>query len=196
MLGINVVRPVSFNTTFGNDGRPYVRIRPTSNVTDTRFITLLYPTTSNAWNSRPTTSLLADTGQAAATRVTHANGSRDDIIIGYKVLSSTTVGPYRFNGGVAVVSRTASGSLAKLFVAGSTFLEDGSTSLVHGLAAGAEFEAVYTGTTVDVAGEFDGTVTLYAPDVTMLTVNGETQTFARSGDSIEFSNENASAHSQ
>ncbi len=191
-LGIQVLAPASFNHTFGKHsgslGKQYVQITPSSSSQNARIITLLTPATSTTWDSRPQGTLQADSGQGAVVRVTHANSAYDDVIYGYNVSNATTIGNYTLDGRVAVVSRDAGGNLAKLFVAHSTFLRQGSTDLVSGLLSGAEFEAAYSngGTQVDVAGTFGGTVRLYAPAATSLTVNGTAQTFTRNGDSISF----------
>jgi hypothetical protein len=127
VLGIGVVAPQPFRAVTGNDGAPYVRLRPATRAADVRFITLLYPTQAAAWNARPSLTLLADTGQAAAIRVQLNDGSgrTDDILVTYAAPGTpVTVGPYRYDGRVAVVQRGPAGQPAGLFVYGATFLQD------------------------------------------------------------------------
>jgi hypothetical protein len=153
ILGVAVAAPKSVSTKQGNDGKPYIRIRPSSPVANTRFINVLYPTSEENWDNRPDVSILDDTSTGSALRVERNDGSgrTDDIVINHTMMitSSSTLGPYKYNGKVAVVSRGATGNIEKLFVQDGTFLTDTTSDreLVSNLAANSTFEAVFTRTT-------------------------------------------------
>ncbi len=193
ILGVGIVSPQSFQTTTGNDGKPYVHIQPSSSTDDVRFINVLYPTNQTSWGTKPTLSLLEDMGEAAAIRVQQSDGSRDDILLTYTdTISTKTVGPYQHDAQVAVITDNSLDNLDKLFVYGGTFLKNQTedTMLVSNLDQNEPFEAVYFGQTVAVSGHILTEVTLYAPQVEKLTINGWLQTFSRSGDYITFGGQN------
>jgi hypothetical protein len=191
ILGVGIAAPQSFQTSTGNDGHPYVRIRSASPVADLRFISVLYPTNVSAWNTKPGITTLGDTGEAAAIRVQRNDdsGLSDDILLNYSgTTSSILVGPYQHDARVAVVTRNTTGGLDKLFVHGGTFLEDRSADrvLVTNLSPDEPFEAIFFEDTVIVNGNVPTEVTLYAPQVENLILNRWLQSFRRSGDYIIF----------
>jgi len=191
ILGVGIAAPQPFEAATGNDGQPYVHIRPTSPVDDVRFIHILYPTDDASWNTKPTVDILDDTGEAAAVRVqmNDGGGRTDDVLLTYaQPVSATAVGPYYYDGQVAVVTRGADERLEKLFVYGGTFLTDQAMDkvLVTNLDENESFEAVYSDQTVAVYGNILPEVTLYAPQAEHLTLNGIPWCFTRSGDHITF----------
>ncbi|MFQ5854692.1 MAG: DUF4962 domain-containing protein [Anaerolineae bacterium] len=189
ILGVRVAAPQSFTATTGNDGLPFVRVRPASSVADTRFIHILYPTDRASWSNRPAVALLDDTGEAAAVRVQMNDGSSrtDDVLLTYaQSISALSVGPYQYDGRVAVVTRDAAGEMERLFLYGGTSLTDQAAerAVVMNLPDNALFQASYLGETVAVYGENVTAFTLYAPRADHLTVNGVSKGFTRSGDYI------------
>jgi hypothetical protein len=191
ILGVGIASPQPFTITTGNDGCPYVRIRPASPVDDVRFIHVLYPTDDASWNTRPSVDILNDTGEAVAVRVQMNDGSgrTDDVLLTYAPpLSATAVVPYYYDGQIAVVTRGADDGLEKLFVYGGTFLEDQvmGNVLVTNLDGNEPFEAAYFDQTVAVHGNILTEVTLYAPQAQHLILNGTPWSFTRSGEYITF----------
>jgi hypothetical protein len=191
ILGVGVAAPQPFEATMGDDGRPYVHVRPASPVDDVRFIHVLYPTDDDSWIMKPTVDILDDTGEAAAVRVQMNDGSgrTDDVLFTYaQPVSATTVGPYYYDGQVAVVARGADDGLEKLFVYGGTFLTDQAMGkvLVTNLDGNEPFEVAYFDQTVAVYGNIRTEVTLYAPQAEHLTLNGVPWSFTRSDDYISF----------
>jgi len=191
ILGIGIAAPQPFTATTGNDGYPYVHIRPASPVDDVRLIHILYPTEDASWNTKPTVDILDDTGEAAAVRVEMNDGSgrTDDVLFSYaQPISNTAVALYYYDGQVAVVTRGADDGLEKLFVYGGTFLTDQAMGkvLVTNLDESEPFEATYSGQTVAVHGNILTEVTLYAPQAEHLTLNGTPWSFTRSGEYITF----------
>ncbi len=188
LLGVNVVAPQPFEVSTGDDGYPFVRTAPQDPATSTRMIHLLYPTDTARWAQKPAVSLLADSGQAAGVRVQRAGGEREDVLLRYAAENAAvTVGPYEYDGQVAVIGSHSDGSLDRLFVYGGTFLAADGVPLVDGLTATEPFEVRYAADSVHVTGSSLHPVTLYAPGVEQLTVNGSDWPFERMGDTIMFS---------
>lgn len=211
VLGIGVVAPQPFETASGDDGQPFIRIRPEERVDAVRFVTVLYPTTEDQWPGRPAVTLLEDTGAAVALRVELNDGSErtDDVLLTYaEPARAVTVGPYHHNAQVAVISTGPNGELKRVFVyGGDTLATTGSpaeepdtaapvpllatgTVLVANLNSREPFQADYAGTSVAVHGDASTQVTLYAPHARTLTVNGQPQPFSRTADYITFGGEN------
>ena len=193
ILGVGVAAPQSFKITAGNDGQPYVRVRPASSEADVRLIHILYPTDKASWKTKPGVTTLADTGKAAAVRVQMKDGSGriDDILLTYvQPLATLVVGPYKYDGQVAVVSQGVDEDLKKLFIYGGTFLTNQATGkvLVTHLDRSEPFEACYSNQTVAVYGTIHTSFTLYAPQAEQLYINGQIQPFTRSGDYLIFDN--------
>jgi hypothetical protein len=191
ILGIRVVAPQAFDAATGDDGRPYVRVRPASPVGDVRFVHVLYPTDDASWNARPTIEMLDDTREATAVRVYMNDGSgrADDVLLTRaQAASATAVGSYNYNGQVAVVTRAVDGTLERLFVYGGTFLIDQAVdkALVTNLDENEPFEAAYSDQTAAVFGTIRTEITLYAPQAEHLTVNGVPWSFTRSDEYIVF----------
>jgi len=191
ILGVGVAAPQPFTATTGNDGYPYVHIRPVSPLDNVRFIHILYPTDDASWSTKPSVDILDDSGEAATVRVEMNDGSgrTDDVLLTYaQPVSATTVGPYYYDGQVAVVSRGADEGLEKLFVYGGTFLTNQAMGkvLVTNLDENEPFEAMYSDQTVAVYGNILTEVTLYAPQAEHLTLNGTLWSFTRSGEHITF----------
>ncbi|MBN1202254.1 MAG: heparinase II/III family protein [Anaerolineae bacterium] len=190
ILGVAVVSPQSFETVTGSDdGYPFVHTRPGSSVDNVRLIHILYPTEDSAWDERPAIEMLGDNGQAVAVRVRSNDGSGrvDDILLSYAQPAVTQIGPYMFDGRVAVVSRGPDGALQKLFVFGGTFLAEvgeETTNLVSGLTPTASFEVQYHNETATVSGDLLSEITLTAPQVERVMVNDAPWSFNRSGDTI------------
>lgn len=191
VLGIAMVAPASVKATTGNDGRPWVRIRPASNVDDVRLVNLLFPTTTANWAKKPTVSQEADNGSAVAVNVAMNDGSnrKDSIIIAYKQLTgSAKIGSWSFDGTVAVVSRTGS-AISKIFVSGGTTLSDATGVLAQGMSASKTYEFGLSSKTVTTSKKVknatvEETIRLFAPGVATVTLNGQNVSFVRDGNYV------------
>lgn len=194
VLGINMVAPASVKTTTGNDGRPWVRIRPANNVDDVRLINLLFPTTTTNWAKKPTVALAADSGSAVAVNVTMNDGSgrADTILLAYKKLSGAAkIGEWSFDGTAAIVSKTGK-NISSLFVTGGSILSQGTSVLAQGMSATKTYEFAFSTSTASTTKKnnrkkaitVDETIRLYAPAVTAVTLNGSPVSFVRDGDYI------------
>lgn len=191
MLGVAIVAPQAFKTKIGDDGKAYVRIQPATPAGNMRFVHLLYPTDRAGWQDRPKADLLDDNGQGMVVRVqSHANEEHtDDILITYgEGGTPIMVGPYQYDGTVAVVRRDVHDVLDGLFVLGGTFLriDESDTALVTQSDRRNAFEVTYSDQRVVVQGMVYSEVTLLAPQAHHLIVNGVEQSFSRSGDYITF----------
>ncbi|MEO8391905.1 MAG: heparinase II/III family protein [Chloroflexota bacterium] len=189
VLGVNMISPTSVHTDIGDDGRPYVRIEPLEAQSETRFINLLYPTDTAGWDMKPTIEILNMTDEDTTLRVTKADKSYDDILFS-NVPPDTfhDSGIYAYDAQIAVLRHQADNTLTGLFVYGGTFLTDQKLGLtyVSNLNGTQAFEADYNRGTVFVTGNIISTVTLYAPDIQHVLVNGELVAFTHVGDNITF----------
>lgn len=191
-LGIGIVAPQPFELATGNDGTPYVRVSPVAPVDNMLFIHVLYPTTASAWNTKPSVSITEDNGAVVALHVQRQDGSQrsDDIVLTYADASvESAAGAYRFDGQVAVITSDGAGALEKLWVYGGTYLRtEGAAGsfLVNNLHPQHPFQATYHDGVVEVSGAVMAEITLYAPGVEQLVLNGQTVPFDRSGDYITF----------
>ncbi|HEX2922802.1 MAG TPA: hypothetical protein VHS28_02095, partial [Chloroflexota bacterium] len=172
LLGIAIVAPSEFSTSIGNDGKPYVRIRSASQVANTRFVTVLYPTDEARWNGRPDISLLGNDERVSGVRVLQ-NGTRDHLIT-HGVQGEVSIGEYTFDGQVASVNRSADGSLQRVFLGGGSSLSDNGVVLVRAPAKIQVVQVDYQGAALAVYGDNLDGVSLYGPgvDVGQVTVNG------------------------
>ena len=190
VVGVGIVGPPSYVVTTGNDGSPYMRSRPLASVDNARLIHILYPTHAESWDTRPAFDLLQDDDTAAALRIWMDDNSFDDVLIVYNPTpAGTVVGDYRFDGQAAFVKKHVNGDLQQVFIQGGTFLADVSEDDVILIAQSDNsepFEAVFIGDTVEVWGQFSDPVTLYAPGVRRLLVNGTQSDFIRDCDHIIF----------
>jgi hypothetical protein len=192
ILGINVLSPNGFLYDLGSSsGKPYIRIRPQTNVADTRFVNVLFPTTSAEWNNKPATSLLGKTDQGAGIRV-YLDGTQDHVIK-YGSANEISIDEYRLKGNMASVVKDSSSNLQKIFLVNGTGLSDtnGNRELAQSLN-NKTFEAVFSGSTLSLYGNNLQGLKIYAPDVNSseVTVNGEYVIISISGNYITIDSNN------
>jgi hypothetical protein len=188
-IGVRTLSPQPNEVNRGDDGLPYIRIRPAGRLAATRFINILYPTTTESWSSRPGVDLLADSGGVAVVRVQFGDGSErvDEIVLNYDGAGLDAGGDrFRFDGDVAVVRRLTGEKPTRLFLSGGTRLEDVARGqrLLTSTESNSALEVRYEGDTVEILGAFSGELTLFAPGVEVLLVNGQARNFLRQGDYI------------
>ena len=192
ILGVHIAAPQSFEIITGDDGQPYIRIRPDAAVDDVRFVNLLYPTTEAAWHTRPDVEVMADTEDLTAIEVVAKDGSGriDNIMLAHRQpISVSKVSSYEYDGRLAIVSRKADSQLERVLVYGATYLadEDVGGDLVTNLDSRSAFEAIYEEQTVEVSCNSCRGVTLYAPEASHLILNGLDWPYTRLGDYVTFS---------
>jgi len=192
LLGIGFAAPYPFAISTGNDELPYVRVSPESPADSVLFASVLYPTDRQGWDARPTFTLVDQTPEGVLLRLQPRDGDRRmyDVLLAFdKPASPVEIGPYRFDGRIAVIAWGADNALEEMFIYGGTFLEDtsgGGQTLIGGLDASAPFEAIFSGGAVLASGELSGDVTLFAPAAEQVTLNGQPRTFTRQGHTIVF----------
>lgn len=189
LLGVGIVSPQPFDAILSADALPYIRISPPTNMEDVRFINLLYPTNTDGWDARPQPTLVEDTGRAALTQVQLPDGRVDEIIIGYGGEGTIyRIGNYGSNARVAIIRRDADSTIEAVYMYGGSFLTDTAlgAALVNNVDAESAFEVTFSEGTAAVTGQLSNPVTLFAPNVTTITVNGETATVEQRGDFLTF----------
>ncbi len=174
IIGIKVLSPAGFANSIGDDGKPYIRVRPPADVADTRFITVLYPTDTANWGVKPDASSLGDTDEAAGVRVS-LSGLQEDHLFRYGSQSEVAVGEYLFDAAVASVVKDSTGNLQRIFMGQGTEISDDSGSRLL-LEARSEIivEVDYNGTALDVHSDDANSLKVYAPgtDPRQVTFNG------------------------
>jgi hypothetical protein len=185
-LGLGVALPSGFSHTTGADGgadgRPWVRLSPAAAVANARFAVLLYPTAEAEWDARPVVSALHDDAQATVLRGEFATGVDDTLITHGSAGGMVTAGTYATDARAAYV-RTVAGEPRALMLVGGTELSRDSMTMVSG-APGGGVELGWDGAQLSVAGGLDGALTVYAPAVAQVLVNGAAADFVRDGDYI------------
>lgn len=199
ILGVYVVAPESFVTETGNDGLPYVRIRPETDANNARFVNLLFPTREAEWHLRPAVHSFSDSGGALLMQVDNINesmslepSSTDTVLLTYtqphnSLVAPQTIGSYSFDGRAAVISQLPDGTLTHLMIHEGTFLSDDSKGilLIDNLDAAADLEITYSQKSVILNGNLPGDeIKLYAPNASELLINGKPTAFQRIGDYI------------
>lgn len=184
VLGVRVVAPSDFSDTRDEDGKPYVKVRPSGDVEDVRFATVLFPTRTDSWKDRPTMTSLGDSGGAIGVRVM-LNGVQDHLI-GYGAADSFSLGDYSLDGKVASVAKDSDGELQRVFLGRGTSLADsgGSRVLIQAPSEITALELNYQGDSLSVSGDTARGVWVFAPGVDpwQVTVNGQRAEVSRKGD--------------
>ena len=189
ILGVGMMAPEAYVTETGEDGQPFVHLRPAEPLTEVRFVMLLYPTDSAAWEERPEATVVTDNGEMLLARIIQNDGSQqqDDVLVTYGAMGETaTLADYTFDGRVAVIQRR-DGDIKKLFVYGGTVLRDEETEVawIRSPAASGALEITYEADTISVYGQLTDELTIYAPGGKQLFVHGlPWDEYARSGDYI------------
>jgi hypothetical protein len=186
VLGIKVLAPTPFTTSTGTDEKTFIHIQPSSDVADTRFLTVLYPTDQDHWGSKPPITLLGLNDQAAGLRVDQ-DGTAEDHLLKFGQ-GEGTVGEYTFDGQVASVTKQGDGSLLKIFFAKGSDLADsnGDRTLLHSSNTDVVVEIIFEGNQLAIVGEELAELSIYAPDADteQVTFNDQPVPAVREGDYV------------
>jgi hypothetical protein len=192
VLGVRVLAPSGFahetgisTHEYSGHEKPYVRIRPAANVTNTHFVVVLYPTDDANWSSKPNMSLLANTDQAAGVRV-ELDGTQDHLIR-YGAEEQVTVGEYALAGAVASVFKDSGGDLTRLFLGdGRTVSDGGGTRALIESQSAITVEAIYSGTALALYSDGLHGLKVYGPgvDADRVTVNDGEAVATKIGDYV------------
>lgn len=158
----------------------------------TSFDTVVFPedvgSNRNVTVSRLTTGV-AET-VATAIQIDHDAGNNGNVSAYYLSHEATPVarnfGSYHTDGEVGYVEKTSTGALVTASLARGTLLKDGATNLISATATVNNLSASYTGTTLDLFSSdvLTPTITIYAPGVTTVRLNGSAISFTTSGNSV------------
>jgi len=195
VIGINVLAPEEFAYSKGisavpdsgqNYDKAHIKIRPQANIDNMRFITILYPTTDSEWNNRPDTVLLGDTTNGAAIRVNQTE--TQDHVFRYGDQDEIIVGGYTLKGDAASVEKDSTGDIKEIFLVNGTRLYKDGVVLVEAYSEHT-FEAVFSGSNLEIFGQGITGLSIYAPDTdeNQVTVNGVSVNASKSGDYISVS---------
>ncbi len=187
-LGIQSVAPRATTLQTGDDGQPYVRIRPAVPRAQERLIHLVVPSDQAQWASRAHATLLDHSDAASLIRVWHANGQDDLLVRADQDGAPFTLGDYRYDGQVAVIRYDAAGVLSQLFVQGGSRLQaqNRALDLMAGTPISGALAVTYAGDSVAVFASGVRGARLYAPEGITLRVNGIATPFQRTGATIQF----------
>jgi hypothetical protein len=187
VLGIKVLAPQTVTTAIGDDGKPFVHIRPATEVASTRFVTVLYPTRQVDWGGKPSITLLGEDDRAAGLRVEQGGDLEDHLIkVGSEL--DVRIGEYAFDTQVASVTQDVDGNLVKIFFAKGSYLadRDGNRTLLHSSREDVVMEVAFEGEGLSIFGESLEGLSIYAPDVDVnqVTVNDQQVPAIRDGDYV------------
>ncbi len=186
VLGVNVLSPVQNTFTIGNDGLPFVHVSNSSNVSEMRFINLLFPTDETLWNHKPAAEIISDDGYTAIVKVDLSEQfEREDFIIAQYDSSepSRLSDNFAFDGSIAYYSKSISGYPLKLSLFEGTYLADlqAGIELINVIDPFSPIEVIFSQDTCYISGSFRGTFLLYAPVTSVVLLNDDIQSFKRAG---------------
>jgi hypothetical protein len=193
VLGIKVLSPEGFTYELGESEhpysgdppktKPYIRVHPKSNVDDTQFVTVLYPTSLSSWNEKPEISLVENTGEAVLVRVIQ-NGDHDHLIR-YGSNENVSAGEYRLTGQNLSITKDASGNLQSVFLGQGKHAADtnGQRILVES-AEVVTVEVNYGDKSIELYGDDPTGLQIYAPGIQEVLWNNVSVPFTRQGDYI------------
>lgn len=191
ILGVKILAPSPFLTAPGNeteaDRKPALWVRPSGNVANARFVTVLYPTDLANWAAKPAITSLGDTPEIAGVRVVRGT-LQEDHLVHYGGQASGALFGYMLGGRAAsVITDVGSGALVRLFVGQATSLQDTSGSRVLlERATPLVLEVNYNGPALALFGEEAAGARIYAPAASPLqvTLNGALVSATKAGDYI------------
>jgi hypothetical protein len=138
------------------------------------------------WEQHPTITAYEASDAAVALRIQQqdATARQDEILlINEPAAKPTDLGPYTFDGQVAVIQRDDAGPIRRIFVFGGTTLTEkaSGTVLLDGLNPHTAVEVSYTAEEVKITGNVSNRLRLYAPQVKQLLVNDQPRVYIRTG---------------
>lgn len=174
-----------------NSGVQYVHYGRTA-TGSTSFDTVLFPeaagSNKNVTVTRLTMSVPATT--ATALQIDQDAGNSGNVSTYYLSHEATpgtrSFGTYNYNGEIAYVEKTSAGALKTASIARGTLLKDGTTNLISATATVQNLSVQYNGTTLDLYSSdvLTPTITIYAPGVTTVKLNGSAIGFTPSGSNV------------
>ncbi|WP_127586298.1 alginate lyase family protein [Paenibacillus koleovorans] len=159
---------------------------------DTFFDTVLYPEPAGSNKNVTVTRLsIGVTNQvASAMTINHDSGNNGNVgtyYLSHEASPATrSFGTYSYNGELAYIEKTSGGSLKTVSMMRGTLLKDGTTNLVSSTATVQNLSVTYNGTVLELYSSevLTPTITIYAPGVSTVKLNGSTITFTPSGSNV------------
>ena len=182
-LGVYIASPNQFHSVTGHDGKPYIHVSPATDVQETRFISVLYPTDTASWDRRPTIQLIANPPAGSGVRV-ELEGKQDHLFR-YAGQAPITLAHYTLEADVASVIRDTTGALRRLFLGNGTRLTErhGARPLLDVSMDGNAIEAVYQNAALSLSGTGVERLRIFAPGVQsdQVQLNGRSVPVTRQG---------------
>ncbi|MBN2496320.1 MAG: DUF4962 domain-containing protein [Deltaproteobacteria bacterium] len=185
VLGVRILQPAAYAYVLGetahtnsSETKPYIRIRPDTDVEDTVFNMLLYPTKLADWDDRPLASLLASADdRSSGARVALPDGSIRDHLVRYdRQTTSISLDDYTLDGAVASITKNGA-EITRLFLGGGVELADsnGSRPLIQSPTEDTTLEVVFTPPSMEIFGQTLSGVVIFAPsiDSDQVSLNGQ-----------------------
>jgi hypothetical protein len=198
VLGVNIIAPQKFVYEVDTNKRPwttpaqtkpYIKLHPETNLSNTRFITLLLPSTESSWNVKPITTLLSDDTLGSAVRVNY-NDLADHVFNYSKVSDSIKSGEYRLKGTTATLVTDKTGKLRRIFLGnGKSFYNTNGTKLLaESDKLKSTFEIEYKSATLNFFCDSIYHIRIYAPQTNADSVfcNGKKIAASKTDDYIYF----------
>jgi hypothetical protein len=192
VLGIKVLQPNPFTYTKSvhsvsgqSNQKAYISISPQSKLANVTFATVLYPTTTSGWASKPAVESLGATEDGAGVRV-HYNGIQDHLFRYGMIKGETVIGNYTIIADAASVAKDGSGNIEKMFIVNGTKLYESGVALAQSYDE-LTFEADYSGTQLNIYGDDITGLTIYAPGIDSVRINGVVADAEKTGDYMSIS---------
>jgi len=192
--GVKTLAPAGFAQSFGihdfrqDNHRHYLDVHPSEQVTNTRFVNVLWPTALADWDKKPDVTLVENSVQGVLVRITPRNQKSttvQDHLIKCVSDPSVTIGKYDLTGEAASVTRDDKATLQSVFIVNGKHLADGKIVLISSADKALSLEAKYEGAGLVVSAEGDiKGAKIYGPSVNtgQVTLNGKSVSVTREGD--------------
>lgn len=159
---------------------------------DTWFDTVLYPEPAGSDKNVTVTRLSTGAANTTATslEIHHDSGNNGNVgtyYLSHETSPATrTFGTYQYNGELAYIEKTSGGDLKTVSIMRGTLLKDGTTNLISASATVRNLSVSYNGSVLDLYSSdvLTPVITIYAPGVTQVRLNGSAISFAPSGSSV------------
>jgi hypothetical protein len=175
---------------FGNlhSNVDYVSFSQTTSGTAT-FDTLLYPGDDGAAPdvSVDRISLPVSTDVATAMELDLPDDATGVYYLSHEQSPATrSVGSFQYDGRLFYIEENAAGGITRLSLAAGTMLDDGNTTLLSSTSPVNDVSVEYNGSQLilSTGGSLDGDLTVHAPGVTDVVLNGTSVSFMQNGDAV------------
>ncbi|KAA3658008.1 MAG: hypothetical protein DWQ10_12065 [Calditrichaeota bacterium] len=188
VLGVGIISPQKFSINTGVDVLPYVRISPEQPMANVRFLNVLYPTVSSAWQVKPAVTIVDENDVALLAQLKMQNGSGriDEVIFTEKPARNEKIGKYVFTGKLAAITQSQELGVEKLFLLDCKYLKDDSSGIefIKTEAENATVEFSFDEKTISIFGDVTQQIVLYGPTIETIVLNKKAIQYTRRGDYV------------